>query len=285
MKLTNLLASASLCLALLAPITAAHALDWEVVDTKDGVTTSKADVPDSKLVAFKGETIMDEPMGRVMWVLLDNEHRTEWVGRLYTNHVIEQTTEYDYVIYQAFDLPALFASRDYVYHGVATRDEATGVVTLSMNSVEHPDAPETVGIRANLINSRYVLTPVEDGKKTKVEVEILTDPMGWMPIWLVNMIQADWPVDTLNGIKGQFSKAHMGTRKLPGEAEAEAKAAEEAAAAEAKAAEEAAAAEAAAAEPCPEGEECPEVEAPAEGEEAPAEEAAEPAAEEAPAGE
>ena len=40
----------------------------------------------------------------------------------------------------------VFADHDYVYHGVATRDAETGVVTLNMNSIEHPDAPETVGV-------------------------------------------------------------------------------------------------------------------------------------------
>ena len=254
MKLTNLLASAILGLAMMLPITSAQATDWVEVETKNNVTVFKGTVEDSKLVAFKGETVYDEPMGRVLWVLLDNDHRTEWVGRLVNNHVVVQTNEFDYVIYQEFDLPALFASRDYVYRGQATRDEATGVVTLAMQSVEHAEAPATVGIRAELINSRYLLTPIDGGAKTKVEVEILTDPGGWMPVWLVNMIQADWPEETLNGIRGQFAKAHMGTRLSPGEAAAIA-----AAEAEALAAEEAAAAEAAA-EPCPEGEECPETE-------------------------
>jgi hypothetical protein len=186
----------------------------------------------------------------VLHVLMDNDHRIEWVDRLYTNHVLSRESEWDYVLYQAFDLPATFASRDYVYHGQVSQTEA-GVVTLSMQSIEHADAPETVGVRAKLINSRYVLTPI-DGGGTRVEVEIVTDPKGWMPIWLVNLVQKSWPVETLNGIRAQFPKDHMGDYPLPmypGQAEAEAEAEAEAKAeAEAAAAEEAAAEEAAAEE-------------------------------------
>ena len=225
--------------ALTTPV-AAFAGDWEVSYEKDGVTVSKKDMPDTKLVAFKGETVYDVDIHMVMGVLMDNEHRTEWVDRLYTNHIIERESPFDYVLYQAFELPAMFADRDYVYHGVATRNADTGVVLLKMNSIEHAKAPETVGVRAQLINSQYILTPM-DGGKTRIEVEILTDPKGWMPAWLTNMVQKDWPVETLNGIRGQFGKDHAKPHDLPGEAEEKAAAeAAKKAEEEAKAAEEAA---------------------------------------------
>ncbi|MCO4746910.1 MAG: hypothetical protein KC912_19085 [Proteobacteria bacterium] len=197
--------------------TASHAgdLPWEEIYTEAEVTVSRAEVDGTKLFAFKGETIMDASRGQVLHVLLDNEHRVEWVDRLYTNSIVERKTTFDYVLYQAFDLPAMFASRDYVYHGVVTEDPTSGVVTLTMQSVEHPDAPETVGVRAELLNSRYLLTPVEDGNKTRVEVEIITDPKGMMPSWLVNVIQKSWPVDTLNALRGELSKPYAGVHPLP----------------------------------------------------------------------
>ena len=90
-------------------------------------------------------------------------------------------------------------------------------------------------------------------------MEIITDPKGMMPNWLTNLVQKSWPVETLNGIRGQFVKDHMGDFEPPpsakeaAEAEAAAKAAEEAAAAET--------------EEAAEGEEGAEGEAGAEGEE------------------
>lgn len=221
-----------LMLAGLAFAPAALAGTWEEVYTAEGVTVSRMDTEGTPLVAFKGETVYDVPVEDVLGVLLDNDHRVEWVDRLYTNHIVEAESPYDYILYQAFDLPAMFADRDYVYHGVASRDAGTGVVTLRMQSVEHPKAPATVGVRAELLNSRYILTPLENNTKTRVEVEIQTDPKGWMPAWLTNMVQKDWPLETLNGIRGQFAKAHHKPFPAPGQAAAPAPApAEEAPAA------------------------------------------------------
>jgi hypothetical protein len=196
----------------------ALARDWNQIYEAEGVTVSRAEVEDSKLFAFKGDTVFDAEVGRVLGVLMDNDHRTQWVDRLATNYILERTNEWDYVLYQAFELPALFSDRDYVYRGQVTREPVTGVVTLAMQSIDHPKAPETVGVRAELINSRYVLTPVGEGK-TRCEVEIITDPMGWMPAWLVNIIQKDWPVTTLNGLRGQLHKPFTEVYPLPGVAE------------------------------------------------------------------
>ena len=236
MKPTKTLFATLLTWLLLAPMQVAVALDlnWNEVYAAEGVTVYRAEAENTKFFAFKGETVYDAEIGKVLHVLLDNEHRVEWVGRLYFNEVLESESPYDYVLYQAFELPAMFANRDYVYHGTVTEDDA-GVLTLQMNSIEHDKAPETVGVRANLINSRYLLTPLEDGK-TRIEVEILTDPKGWMPAWLVNIIQKSWPVDTLNGIRSQFDKDYAAVMLTPRQAAAEAAAAEAAAKAEAEAA-------------------------------------------------
>lgn len=207
---------AALLLALIAAHPgAAWASDWREMYRQDGIIVSSKEVPGSKLVAFRGETEYDAPVGRVLDVLLDNDHRTEWVSRLYINRVLERRNEFDYIIYQAFSLPAIFANRDYVYHGQAIRDPS-GAVILTLRSTEHPNAPESVGVRAELVNSKYVLTPL-GSDRTRIEVEIMTDPKGMMPAWLVNLVQKSWPLDTLSGIRSQLDQPWVGTHHLPGE--------------------------------------------------------------------
>lgn len=186
---------------------------WKEIYTDDGVTVSKASVEGTRLVAFKGETTMDASIGRILGVMLDHDHRGDWVGRLVDSRVLSGSP-YDYVTYQAFEVP-VFSDRDYVFRAVTYR-EPSGVVIQSLQSTEHADAPETVGVRADLVDSRYRLTPL-DGGGTRVEVEILTDPRGTMPSWLVNLIQRTWPRDTLAGIRAQLGKDWVKELPLPDE--------------------------------------------------------------------
>jgi hypothetical protein len=193
----------------------AHASEWTEIYTKDEVAVSKMELEGTKFYAFKGETVYDAPATKVMHVLLNNEHRTDWVDMLYEATELEKNGPFDYVLYQAFDLPLTFADRDYVYRGEAKRISDT-VVELHIASVEHDSKPaeETVGVRAELVNTLYRLTDEPNGK-TRVEVEVQTDPKGWMPIWLVNLVQKDWPRETLVGLRNELSKPYTEHYALP----------------------------------------------------------------------
>jgi hypothetical protein len=203
------------CLSLLPPAAHAQSPNYVLIKEEQGVTVYRSETHEyGKLFAFKGVTTYDAPLEKVFYVLMDNEHRVEWVDRLYVATEIDRVDAHNYVLYQAFELPAVMSNRDYVYRGIATIEPDTGVVTLHMQSIEHPNAPETVGVRANLVDSSYVLTPLENGK-TQMAVEIITDPKGWLPAWLTNSIQEDWPVNTLNAIRGQLDKEYTGAYPLP----------------------------------------------------------------------
>lgn len=204
--------TACLLVLLLLPTTAS-ADDWEKINTEDGVSVYSKAVEGSDLVAFKGVATIKQPLGKLLSVLMDNERRVEWVDRMSVSTILEEKNKFDFVIYQAFDLPFIISNRDYVYRGKAYTD-AQGAVVLTMNSCKHEKSPETVGVRAKLIRSKYKLIP--KGKtQTTVEVEIHTDPRGMIPTWLVNQIQENWPAKTLSGIRKQAQRKDVKPYPLP----------------------------------------------------------------------
>lgn len=187
------------------PLTVQADLNWEEINKEEEITVYRAEVDNSPIVAFKGKTIIDISAKKVLWVLADREHRKDWVDRLNINEELEVISKVERVIYQSFDMPIFISNRDMVYKSVLSRDKETGVYKFSMFSVDHEKAPETVGVRAILTNSNYLLKPLANGK-TEVSVEILSDPKGWLPAWLVNLIQKSWPLKTLKSLKNQVKK-------------------------------------------------------------------------------
>lgn len=187
---------------------------WELIDDDEGVVVYKKEVSGSPVVAFRGVAELDATPEKVLGVLVDNDHRTEWVDLCSESRVLESAGEWEQVIYQRYTLPWYLSDRDYVYRARAVRNP-DGSVELLLASCEHRDAPETVGVRARLIESRYVLTPLEGGKRCRLAVEIHTDPMGMVPKWLVNLVQEEWPQKTLNGVRKQLQRPHVVARALP----------------------------------------------------------------------
>ncbi|RLA65442.1 MAG: hypothetical protein DRQ88_03160 [Epsilonproteobacteria bacterium] len=186
---------------------------WEEISNKDGIKVYTASVPGTTVKGFKGETIMNDSIEKILYVIMDDEHRSKWVKRLKVSKMLEEISDYEAIMYQEIELPWPLKNRDFVFWGKIERPEK-GKVILKMKSVKHKDAPKTVGIRGELLLSKYVLTSL--GKsKTKIEVEILTDPKGLIPKWLVNMIQAQWPYKTFKAIGRQLKKDYTKEYSLP----------------------------------------------------------------------
>jgi len=203
-----------LCLSLFSLGLMAKTLnEWEEVREADGIKVFKKDIEGSDIVAFRGRGVIEAPVEKILWVLLENKHRTDWVDRLKRNMPLETPSLFDYTVYQEFGLPWPISNRDFVYKGHAARKKS-GVVTLDLQSTENDKAPKTVGVRAKIYHSGYTMTPLGPNK-THVQVEIHSDPKGWLPKWFVNILQKEWPLKTLKGIRAQVKKDFVRKSPLP----------------------------------------------------------------------
>lgn len=187
--------------------------EWEKIDDEHGIEVFKKDLPSSALHAFRGKGVVQAPMGKLIWVMGDNVHRTEWVDRLKKSVILQQEDAYSSIVYQHFATPALVAERDFVYRARAS-SRADGSAILQIGSVSHPGAPPTVGVRGELRDTSYVFVP-QGPNATLVDVTVVTDPKGSLPKWVVNMIQKSWPMNTLTALREHVKKPFVGTLPPP----------------------------------------------------------------------
>jgi hypothetical protein len=87
-------------------------------------------------------------------------------------------------------------------------------VTFRYYSVTDKLAPETDDyVRGHFKEGKFELTVAErtnkDGTKTKgtlVVAEVVVDPRGSVPKFIVNMVQKSWPHKTLTALRKQVAK-------------------------------------------------------------------------------
>lgn len=208
--------AAALMLTLLAPTGAfAGGADgaWEHLETDDGISVHVREVEGSDVVAFRGVTTVDAPLGKILSVLANSDRCPEWVHGCSKSVVLEKVSNFEFVVYQEFPMPVIISDRDLVFRGRATR-APSGTVTVQLASVEHPKAPETIGVRSDLRYGSYVLVPLGPDR-TRVIAEIQIDPMGMVPSFLVNRVQRRWPRKTLEGIRREVQRKGLPLYPLP----------------------------------------------------------------------
>mgnify|MGYP001596581399 CR=1 FL=1 len=183
---------------------------WEVVSTDDGVVTERREWPDSPMVEFRGTTVIDARLSKIVSVLTDTGRKLEWIDRAVAAKDLQVFSMLERIEYNRSSAPWPVRDRDFVFRAQATLDVPQRTLFVTLKSVEHPDMPEQdCCVRGEITNSSYKLEALEDGSKTRVTVQILADPKGAVPKWIVNIIQKSWPRKTLQSLAVQSSKADV----------------------------------------------------------------------------
>jgi hypothetical protein len=188
------------------------ARSWEKIQERDGISVFKSDNPDSPLVGFKGDMVVEASAEKIFGILIDEEHVKEWVKDIKFSKLLENFGPFEGILHEEYHLPWPIKDRDFVFHAGVFRDKE-GIVHVTVKSVDKPKVPTTSAIRGE-IEGEYRITPL-DKNKCRLEVEVLSDPKGAIPKWVVNLYQKSWPHETLLAIVGELSKPYAKEVKLP----------------------------------------------------------------------
>jgi hypothetical protein len=174
--------------------------NWELIANKDGLKTFQRDT-DQGIVGFRGETVMDATIEQIATVLADMPSRKKWMDEVVEAKRIKMNSIFDRVEYNHTAVPWPFQNRDFVYSAKVDVNTKEKTMLITMQSTEDAEMPPKDGIvRGQMHLSRYYLKSLEGGKKTFVTVEIIVDPKGAIPKWIVRLKQKKWPRNTLSGL-------------------------------------------------------------------------------------
>ncbi|MBT3584084.1 MAG: hypothetical protein HN509_04200 [Halobacteriovoraceae bacterium] len=175
---------------------------WKKTKTRLNVEVFEGKIANSKLVAFRGKGIIDAPIQKVASVIHDTSLTKEWVSDLVESHVLSRLNTFEKIEYNQTHAPWPLSNRDFVYSVKVAYDKSAGVLKILMGSATHKDAPKLKNIvRGELRESSYTLKSIDGGKRTDIMVEILADPKGAVPKWIVNIFQSVWPSNTIDNIR------------------------------------------------------------------------------------
>lgn len=190
---------------------------WEKIKVEDGISVYGKAFPDSNVKGVGGAALIDASVEKIIWVLMDHEHKSQWVDRIMMSKTVEEPTPLQSIQYATFGMPFPMSDRDFLYSYAFTYDKSQHMIEVDVKSVVHSSQPEsaTIGVRGDIIRGKFRLYPQKGQKKTYVEVEYLADPKGYLPSWVVNLVQKNWPYKTLKGLQTQVKKDFVTAHQIP----------------------------------------------------------------------
>lgn len=143
--------------------------------------------------AIKAVTNLDISIETLLTVLSDAELVPEWIPVI-GKAVLLQETDPDGVslMYMVTSFPWPVRSRDTVVQTVIEYDKSANTVYMESSGISGYMDKTAGKIRIPATFTRWKISPLDSGE---LHVELIThsDPGGWFPKWLVNMIMSRTP--------------------------------------------------------------------------------------------
>ena len=173
--------------------------DWKLAKDKEGIQVYTRKTEESKFVEFKGVTELEGKVDAFVAVMKDADNMTNWIYSVVNGKILE-STDTTLIYYAESKLPWPFDNRDAVYLDSFKWNSKEKILTIAIKCL-----PDYIGKNEDLVRIPYAkgfwkAEEIYTGK-LKVTFQMVVDPGGSIPAWLVNAFVIDSPFETLKGLK------------------------------------------------------------------------------------
>ena len=176
--------------------------NWQLVKNKQDITVYTKAVAGSDILKVKTQVIINAEIRQIRVILDNTSHRKNWIPYLKSSSIAYSFSNTEKLEHSHFSAPWPASDRDFVYRlRLIHQDENKLIYHMkSENSFLLPVNNDM--IRAELIESSYTLTALNE-QQTQVELIFYADPKGWLPAWIINIIQKTLPYMILRNLREQ----------------------------------------------------------------------------------
>lgn len=178
-------------------------VSWQLVRDESGVQVYTRKVAGTEIVKARAVTIIRQPMENINHVLEDINNRYLWVPYLKQSRVISKGSGTTRIEYSHFEAPWPASDRDFVYFHNKVHHDDDLIVYKARSTVVDTMPEQSDMVRGEIFYSHYRLESMTENL-TQVELVYHADPQGWLPDWIINIIQRALPYRMLLNLQNRL---------------------------------------------------------------------------------
>lgn len=174
---------------------------WTLAKEGEGIEVYTRPIEGMDAKEFVGITEVDAPMEVILEVFRDIPSFPEWFGFCRDIEVLQEYSPSHKLVYFVLATQWPTKDRDMVIDAVIDVDKAGGESVITMKALEEEVVPKTKKyVRMTYMIGQSTLTELNGGT-TLVVYRVRSDPGGYIPSALSNLLAKDQPYLTLKGLK------------------------------------------------------------------------------------
>ena len=177
---------------------------WSPIHKEDGIEIfSLKSEAKSGVIPFKASGIIQAPLEKVVAVMKDDKKKPEWSPKLDKITMHKKLPNETYIFSEYYRTPWPATDREFLLKGTIKnigKDQVDFSAKSIDNNFKSKDYIQTEVYFLNVSLKRIA------AQQTLVEFSFHGDMKGWMPTWLMNLIQKKWPLRFIQGLRKASAK-------------------------------------------------------------------------------
>ena len=178
---------------------------WHLKKFEKGISVYTRQIENSRLIELKSDFQIKTSLSSIVALLNDFESYPQWVYRCEKSYVAKKISDMEFIQYQSVKAPWPVDNRDILIYKKLSQDPITKVITQKAYAMPEFIPKVAKHVRVLLFKAQWTITPLQNGL-VNVEYQLLVDPGGSIPAWLVNLAVVDGPYDTELNMKEWLMK-------------------------------------------------------------------------------
>ncbi len=173
--------------------------NWEKFHSEDGIDLYRAPKAKSGIIPFKAEAIVNGSVEAYLKHLLDVKGRLEWAPKLDRITIHKKIGPNHFIYSEFYKTPWPATDRQFLLEGKVIFKSPQHILLKGSNSdLLKYKSSNHILCDVNFLNFELVQLK---NNKTRLTFSFLGDMKGWMPNWLINLIQRKWPMRFIQEIR------------------------------------------------------------------------------------
>lgn len=175
---------------------------WTQVAQEDSIQVFTRE-SDSSLLPFKAEGMIHANVDQILEALKNHKTKHKWSPKLKSVKLHKKLANNEYIFSEYYKTPWPAYDREFLLKG-SIKQLGPYKYQLKASSIDDKELQNNSHVQANVRTINVVIEKVAQ-KKTKITFEFYGDMKGWMPIWLMNIIQKKWPLRFIQGLRSHVT--------------------------------------------------------------------------------
>jgi len=173
--------------------------EWELQKEDEGIKVYTREVEGSKIQEYKAIAIVDGKLSSVIAVMKDINNYPEFLKNLIESRLLDanDTFQLHYLINKT---PWPVTNRDGVFSSVFSQQYDTKLVKMTVKLEKEYVLENDNCVRMEEAKGFWLFYPL-DTDKVEITYQMLIDPGGSIPSWVLNMFIVDTPIKDLKAIR------------------------------------------------------------------------------------